>query len=575
MQLETLERELPELYDRMGLTKVHTRGHHKVLALPSANAVWEQLKSGVDLEVIRAHLLEREKIMRNMDEDPLRYCYRPQSWKDAVELLKTAKEICALGGNRAGKSHWAAWHCCRLMVEKPGAIVWAFSESSASSKRDAQEFIWHYLPKEWKALNGTRSETTYIARKEKTGFSEESFIAPNGSRCYFYNYEQQRMVIEGGQVDLWWGDELMPLDWVVTLRGRTIDRKGKGILTFTPINGFSPTVGEYLTGASVERWADCHALPDFKCWKGGAPGKVPYIMRCLNPTHRVIYFQPIQNPYIDYDNLLGTWAGQSRETILIRVHGVTAKASGNIFPRFGAHNIVEPEAIPKENVTDYHYVDFAWNRKWFMLWFRVWELKGKKRVYVIREWPDLETWGEWAITSNRPDGDRGPAQVTLGWGPFDYRDEILRIELAEGINPYIRKGDARSGNLSIMNEEGQTSIIEMLGGGDPAMDIYPVNATQGKYLITEGVNHVNQWLAYNEDKPIDVNNEPMLYVSSRCQNLITCIKLWTGGSGPNSDKAPSKDPCDLLRYAAIEEIEHVTQDAYNIKDGYEEDEQES
>ena len=49
------------------------------------------------------------------------------------------------------------------------------------------------------------------------------------------NYAQKRDVIEGGEVDLIWCDELVPLDWIETLRYRIVTRSGKLIVTFTPI----------------------------------------------------------------------------------------------------------------------------------------------------------------------------------------------------------------------------------------------------------------------------------------------------------------------------------------------------
>jgi hypothetical protein len=60
--------------------------------------------------------------------------------------------------------------------------------------------------------------------------------------------------------------------------------------------------------------------------------------------------------------------------------------------------------------------------------------------YFYREWPDLATYGEWAVPTEREvndqqrkgwDGDPGPAQTGLGWGVERYKQEILKQELIE------------------------------------------------------------------------------------------------------------------------------------------------
>jgi hypothetical protein len=48
--------------------------------------------------------------------------------------------------------------------------------------------------------------------------------------------------------------------------------------------------------------------------------------------------------------------------------------------------------------------------------------------------------------------------------------------------------------------------------------------------------------------PITSTNQPKLYISENCQNLIFCLKEWTGQDG---QKGASKDPIDCLRYLAV------------------------
>mgnify|MGYP003127543953 FL=1 len=56
---------------------------------------------------------------------------------------------------------------------------------------------------------------------------------------------------------------------------------------------------------------------------------------------------------------------------------------------------------------------------------------------------------------------------------------------------------------------------------------------------------INEKLNYNVDEPLSVCNQPALYISSDCGNLIDCMKEVTAAGG---DKNKWKDFVDCLRY---------------------------
>jgi hypothetical protein len=552
-----------EFFVKLGVTL-----NHPVLKLPSPAKVAGVLAEPDGLNKFLQGMREREELIRLMVEDPFNYGWEPDQWRDADETLKLVNEICVLGGNRAGKTEWPAKRLVQLMVRKPGARVWCFHTTSETSIRDQQPVVYKYLPLEWKAAK--KGRVTNINYTVKNGFADGTFVAPNGSQCWFMNYKQDRDVIEGGEVDFWWADELIPIDWLLTLRLRYVTRAGKGVVTFTPVHGFTPTVGEYISGAEVTRWIDSDLLPNTVNYPKGKPGQVPYIMRCLNPKMAVIFFQSRFNPFSDYTRLRETFIGKSSSYILIRAHGVAEKVVGNVFPKFGKHNVIPHDKIPKTG-TNYVIMDFAWNRNWAILWFRVEKVgKDRERIYIYREWPDYETYGEWAIPSTKPDGERGPAQRPLGYGCNDYKRMMLQKEghtLAKTAGTanssdeieliHVRYGDPRSGRATALTEDGGTCIIDKMAETDadeygevPAMFIEPALGV----TIAEGVNMINKWLAYDEEKPMGILNEPTLYISERCKNTIDCLKIWTGQDG---EKGASKDFIDLLRYAAVMRLSHV------------------
>jgi phage terminase large subunit-like protein len=536
---------------------------HPVVALPTAEQLGALLALPGGRETLQEILRKRAKTIQVMERNAFAYGYEPPMWRDADRLLdERGKRIVAnIGGNRSTKSNWAAKRVMKKLHARPKRIAWCLSTTSKTSKRDQQPLLWHYLPAEWRALEGTKSKSTYLAYKQQTGFAEDSFVAPNGSQCFFLNYEQNRDVIEGGQVDIVWADEMMPADWLETLRSRIIDRGGEIILTFTPVRGFSATVSEFVTGATVVEWTPCDLLPHQVHWPKGRPGMVPYVLECLNPTEAVIFFQPRHNPFINYQALVDQWQPRGAAQILIRLHGVTQKTSGSAFPTFGAHNLIPHARIPEQG-TNYHLIDFAWNRMWFMLWFRVCEFKGRRRIYCYREFPDRPTYGEWATMSEEPDGARGPAQETRGFSVNRYKEVILAAEGRQqksdwtgGETILIRYGDARSGNAAAVTlEHGGTSFREMLASGErglPPIEVQNVAAPDGRYLIEEGVNLFNAWLDYDEDQPLSAGNEPMFYLSDRCENTRDCLKIWSGAGG---EKGAAKDPIDLCRYAAVMDL---------------------
>ena len=83
--------------------------------------------------------------------------------------------------------------------------------------------------------------------------------------------------------------------------------------------------------------------------------------------------------------------------------------------------------------------------------------------------------------------------------------------------------------------------------------------------IDESVALVNNLFAYNLSEEVTVLNEPKLYISEDCGNLIYSLKTWTNADG---DKGASKDPCDALRYLILMDPMYVSRQAdYSTEPG--------
>jgi hypothetical protein len=183
-----------------------------------------------------------------------------------------------------------------------------------------------------------------------------------------------------------------------------------------------------------------------------------------------------------------------------------------------------------------------------MLWLRVTK-EGK--IFVYREFPDMSL-GEWALASDKPDGKEGVAQRNgAGMGLDEIKATIRKLEGEEEIaERYI---DPRAGATQAIGKDGGTSLMELLDDGDDPMYFAPAAGV----AIEQGVAIINDWFSYDLSQPLSPINEPRLFISDKCQNLIYCLKEWTGADG---EKGATKDPIDCLRYLSVMSPVHIGND---------------
>jgi phage terminase large subunit-like protein len=506
---------------------------HPVLIVPSVEEIRALTEKHGAEKVAELLSIREDKILAEK-LDPYRHGFDLPHWKEADVLLKENNELLVLGGNRASKTEWAAKRVAQTLINLKDARVWCLHTTNQSSIQMQQNVVYKYLPSEYKNLKKNKIQN--VEYTQKNGFSDNTFILPNKSQCFFMNYAQKRDVIEGGEVDLIWCDELVPLDWIETLRYRIVTRSGKLMVTFTPVTGYSPVVKEYVSGAKIIKHRESPLLPDTVNVNGCPKGVMPYVAKSHVRPAAVIWFHSELNPFNPFEQLKKTLAGKKSYEIKIRAYGWADNITGNQFPRFIDHvNILKEEDIPKEG-TNYMVADPAGARNWFMIWGRV-DQDGN--IYVYREWPDSSE-GEWALPSADPDGKIGTAQRSnAGRSLADYKNLILDLEDGEEISErYI---DPRAGGTKAVTEDGGVTLIDMLDEGENPMHFVPAAGVK----IEQGVAMINDGFSYDQNIEFSPLNKPKLYISEQCQNLIYCIKEWTGLDG---EKGATKDPIDCLRY---------------------------
>lgn len=321
---------------------------------------------------------------------------------------------------------------------------------------------------------------------------------------------------------------------------------------------------------------------------------VPRVLKCAGAEQNkaIVHFHSADNPY---GNPIEVWkliSNKNTAFIKERFYGIANKTISGKFPKFkvGVHTV--PAARVPKSGTNYHLVDPASARNFFMLWIRA----TKRAVYVYREWPGpyeipgYGMLGDWATPGGgilngrrRYDGKAGPAQTALGWGNLAYKLEIARLE---------RWHDARKPKPEGMETKAWQRAWHPENGADEVVfkrfiDSRPASApreendrpttllTQWEELglvceptpgddIDEGVQDINDALDWDENQPLTDINCPRLLISEDCPNLIFAMQKWTGADG---NKGATKDPIDLLRYFFRADCCHYEADAFESTGG--------
>lgn len=494
---------------------------------------------------LATYLAERRRAEANAEDNPVGAGWTLPMWELAMENWKKYPNIVILGGNRSTKSVFASRLCVGGALTIPQAEVRCYHVNEDRSIEDQQRMIWDALPSSIKNLPTKKGINHSITWSQKNGFTDNICILPpvpgyrRGGSIKFGNYKQYQQdaqVAEGFKSHIIWGDEEMPQKMFETLQYRTVDYHGRIILTFTTLTGWTPLVQDILgkTRTLKKRRADLLGMD------------LPVMQESLSRPGTVIYYLWTQdNPFIDTTDFVTKIKGRPRDEILARAYGIPTKSVTGVFPSFNKEvNVVEHESIPfikdkDYKCTRYMAIDPAGQKNWFMIWVAI-DPAGTRWVY--REWPDFD---DWALPGNTIEGKPGPAQKGSSKGIKEYVELILSMEDGEPI--YERFIDPRLGNSEKQSMEGATTIISDLDDAD--MTVIPAPGVD----IEDGLQRINNLLAYNQDKPVDSLNSPRLYISDRCQNLIFAMSEYTAKGGRSE---ATKDPIDCLRYIEVSNPEY-------------------
>ena len=508
---------------------------------------------------------EHERLIALSKSDPLRHGFNLTSWTRIREMLAEYNEVLVLGGNRAGKTAGMGKLCMEAVTQQTDGHIVMFSQNADTSIKVQQAAMWEFMPKEFKKK--TKSIEGYINFSMQNGFTGQSFIFPDTrTRVDFKTYTQysnNHTILEGfefGFPDL--GDHpqnigivndeyLGDASLINTQRFRLATRNSKLITGFTPIDGFTALIADYLKGAETLETKTAVLL-------GGE--QVPVKQYSVERDAGICYIHTDENPFGGYERLSKDIAKRSREEILVRAYGVPVKSVTTLFPLFNknVHVISELPEISKATHTVYQVIDPADARNFFCIWAAV-DKAGE--VTILREWPDRETHGEWAL-HGEPKWKHGPASGKLGYAirtdvkDYSYVELFKEIEAELGVEVFERIGDSRFMAREHDNQDMFSDFAEM------DMDVVP---SDGR-MESSGIQMLDQWFAYNPNIEVDSVNRPKIRIHESCGNIIDSVVNYT----PDGKKFEAlKDPIDCLRYLRTanggEGPEHYDASVFNIK----------
>ena len=479
------------------------------------------------------------------EQDPVRHGFNLDGWERIKHGLGTHNECLCLGGNRSGKTTGCAKIVMESVINNPDGHVVCFSQNADTSVKVQQAAVWEMMPREFKKK--TKSIEGYINYSMQNGFTGSSFIFPDTrTRVDFKTYTQfsnNQTILEGFEFGFKSGDNLNIGTWldeylgddalINTLRFRLATRNSKMLIAFTPINGYTPFIAEYLKGSETLKTRRASLLNR----------ELPVQQYSPKRDASVVYLHSDENPFGGYSRIAKDLRDRPEEEILVRAYGVPVKSVTSLLPLFNTevnvlgeeknkYGMSFPDISDRSRFTSYQVVDPAGARNFTALWAAV-DRDGY--VYIRREWPDRDTYGEWAMFGD-PKWKAGPATKKIGLNVKGYVDLFEEIEQDIGVEVFERIGDSRYFATENENNEDLFMLFDQHG-----MIFYPSDGRMEEL----GISAVDEWFTYNPNEPIDSVNRPMCYIHKECGNLIDSLLNYN--SQGKADEA-LKDFFDLIRY---------------------------
>ena len=483
----------------------------------------------------------KAKIESLAREDPIKFGWILETWSEVCENWCKYGTHVVLGGNRSSKSVLGSRIVVDLLEKIPEARIRAYQVNEEKSIEEQQAYVWDTLPDKYKNLEKRRSSTHSIQYSQQNGFVGGKLILPpqegyrRGSELIFSSYQAYRndpQTCEGFWCHVAWCDEEVPQKMFERLLTRLYDARGRMLLTFTTIEGWSALISDILGRTKILRRERADLDPIHRMLAVAEES-------VTRKSTRVYHFWTQNNPFIPSETVKNL-EGRPEAEVLAVAFGIPTRSATTKFPKFSeAVHVIKNEALPwkkAENagegapeITYYQVIDPGGSKMWFCIWAGIDQYDN---IYIFKEFPD----GIWGEPSEKAEGSAGPAQKGLGWGISDYIEMFSETE--QGFEVFERVIDPRMGASERAAKDGSTNLITELE--DSGLILQPAPGQR----IDHGEGLINDRLSYDETHPVDAVNHPRLYITENCLNVIEAIKNYTGCSR----EEVWKDPIDCVRY---------------------------
>ncbi|WP_395741049.1 hypothetical protein [Prosthecobacter sp.] len=598
-------------------------------------------------ETVVKRVFQRNRLIENETKDPLRWACEPDIWRQIdLEMCKKrlampglVLEVLVTGGIRAGKTEGATRRVNASFFYTPNSWVVGMHETDITSRSIQQMRVHRFLPPELDTSTGKhkRDKRTKFSYSEATGFTgaefniywdcfnEDKVKVQCGGRFEFRFYKQDLSTLQGMELTCATSDELVPVQTVKTIRERLATRaadtakpeflarirrakamleRGETlpvallgalyhsvhIITFTPKEGWSPTVSSFLQGARKYGWVKSELL-------AGKPGvadpRVPRFAQPVERTRLVAYLHTSDNVMKPgYAAVREMLVGKSENEIRLVAHGDVDKSWMSTFSDYDEAWHVRNWKDWPTDATVYEICDPAGAKPWVIVWLLV-DAAGRR--WYTQEWPSPQ-WeieghgfpGPWAEPSEtgKHNGDPGPAQRLRlkRWNRARYtrliwegRKRILQKLEEHGVKwkgrfvnrklswkdredwklegPFVDAEeswmDSRFAATKTENEDKEVvTLLEAMWGEENAIDFMPAPGDR----LTEGDQLIQEALAD------DVMGLPKLIVNEECENLRFMFQTYSVPEFRDTTKAADeacKDFRDPVAYAELKGPEYV------------------
>jgi hypothetical protein len=591
----------------------------------------------------------RADAIREMAEQPLDHGWVPQDWwLFLLELCRKrlahpgrVLEMLVSGGIRAGKTHVASMLAVQHWKYAKKATVFCMARREEDSQNLQQKPIESFLPPE--ALGGAKGSIKQD-RHQKAKFSGGKFTdnqfsrylvvtGANGERytgggmVQFRFFTQELESFRGYALTSVWSDEGIPVEHVKALKDRLASRAietqsdehrkmmlalegllvalaegrpgarrphgqllgallhGVHLITYTPEEGWTPTVRYFMQGAvKPDRFKV--VAPELADKGGCKDARVPKIAYPAEPTRLVCYLHTAANRYVNvYLQLSKDYAGSDEKTIRIKLYGDAEAASRTEF-----ESVWKPDAhlcdwkdLPRDG-TLYEVIDGAEAKPFFISWFIV---DPMGRFWQAQEWPcesipiDGMLPGPWAVLTekDRVNGDEGPAQkLRLGWNFEQYANLVweMRARILEKMKETGGEWQGKMVQMPLQQdkETGRRGDGESLlcaepfeTYGDPRWSQWKSGSTgatiqQEFYdlpngfplLVPDGVRVAEGLALVRDALASTILMQPKVRVNRECTNTIFGIQNFTLPDYAENTKRKDeacKDAVDVWRYFCL------------------------